>query len=169
MIIFPKSVIFTPYIFFLSSVNTARLVLLRLADVLPTQLPSSQHGEVIERIYTILLNRHSYAYRHPAAGLVRWDAYRLVGGDASESTDVLDICRRVVLARRCPARDDASDGVEAVLVVVRSGEQIEGCTPAILQGFKLAETTVVLRFRHSFPLVPTSPDIQWVIITNSSW
>ena len=137
--------------------------------VLATQLPTSQHSEPVDRRGAILLNRHCHAYCHPAAGFFAWDAYRLVGVDAGEATDVLDICRRVVLRRRGPPRNDASDGIETVLVVVRAGEQVEGCTPAVLQRFELTKRTVVLRFRHSFPLILASTDIQWVIITNSSW
>ena len=97
------------------------------------EFPPSQHGEPIDAGGAILLNRHCHAYCHPAAGFFTWDAYRLVGVDAGEATDVGDVCRRVVIVlRRCPPRDDASDGVETVLVVVRAGEQLEGCTPAVL-------------------------------------
>ena len=69
-------------------------------------------------------------------------------GDAGESAYVGDVCRRVVvvLGRR-PSVDNGTDGVEAVLVVVRAGEQVEGGSPPPFKCFKLAERAVALRFR----------------------
>ena len=87
-----------------------------------TQLPSSQHGEVVKAICAVFLNRHCRTNHHPAGGLFRWDADGFIWIDAGEARDVGDICRRIVLTRWCPPRDDASDGVEAVLVIVRAGE-----------------------------------------------
>ena len=109
--------------------------------------PPSQHGEDVKAVSAVFLYRHRQAEHHPARGFFRWDSQRLVGVDAGQAGDVGDVGLRIVLARRCPARDDGSDGVEPVLVIIGTGEQVEGGAPTILQIFELAETVVVLRFR----------------------
>ena len=54
-------------------------------------------------------------------------------------------------------------------MVVGSRQQLEGCPPSPIQRFKLAELCVALHLLHSLPLVLTSADVQWIIVSYSSW
>ena len=76
---------------------------------------------------------------------------------------------RIVLVRRCPLLYDASDGKQPILVVVGTGEQPECCPPAILQSFKLYKGAIGLCLCHTLPLILRTADVQWVIISDSSW
>ena len=77
----------------------------------------------------------------------------LIGSDAREPADILNVPLRVVLIRRRSAIDYRPDGVKAVRVVVRACQHHEGCTPAIRHGFKLTELWVCLQGLHALPLI----------------
>ena len=92
------------------------------------------------------------------------------GAMPGETGHVGDVRLGVVLTRRGPATDDGTDGVETVLMIIGTREQIEGCPPTILQRFELAEGTVCLYLCETFPLIlRRATDVQRVAITNSSW
>ena len=154
--------------------------------------PASEHGEVVYRLQTIFLYRHRDAEHHPSGRLVAGDADGLVGADAGETRHVGDIGPGVVFVGWCPARDNRPDGIEAIGVVVGMGEQLECCSPTVLKCFKLTELSVCLHGPQAFPLVfrpadvdfvfirsdsaiqaslmaLASPDVQGVVVTNSSW
>ena len=136
----------------------------------PTEFPSPQHSEPVEGVGAVFLNGHRHTDHHPAGGLLRRDADWLVGVDAGQAADVGDVGASVVLARRCLARDNASDGVQPIFVVVRAGEQIESGSPTPFQTFELNKGAVILHLCHTFPLVhPRPADIQWIIVSDSSW
>ena len=97
-----------------------------------SHLPASEHGEVIQRRSTVFLDGHRHAKHHPTSRLLRWDAERLVWQDAGELRHVGNIRLGVVLIRRRSATDDRADGVEAVLMIIGTRDQVEGGTPTIL-------------------------------------
>ena len=98
-------------------------------SIAPTHSPPSQHGEVIEGLRPVFLYRHRHTNRHPALGLIRWDADRLVGRNPCQPTHVLDIRLSEILIRRSPLADNSPDGKEAVLVIIGTREQQEGGSP----------------------------------------
>ena len=97
---------------------TRRRGFLGVGKVWPCQLPASQHGEVIHRLCAVLLDSHCHADHHPARRLFKWDADWLVWVDTGETAHVGNIRFRIVLVRRSPSRDNAPDGVEAVLMII---------------------------------------------------
>ena len=101
--------------------------------VLATHLPASEHGEVVQTTGAIFLDGHRRAESHPPRRLFRGDAERLVWENAGQLRDVVDVRLGVVLRLRRPATDDGADGVEAVLMIVSPREQVERCSPAVLQ------------------------------------
>ena len=101
--------------------------------VLAAEFPSSEHGEVVERRCAVLLDGHRSAEGYPPRWLFRGNAERLVWQDTGQLRDVVDVRLGVVLRLRRPATDDGTDGVEAVLMIVSPREQIERCTPTVLQ------------------------------------
>ena len=64
--------------------------------------PASQHGEEIEAFSPVFLNRHGYAHRHPALGLIGWDADGFIRWNPRQAAHVLDIRLSEILPGRCP-------------------------------------------------------------------
>ena len=93
-----------------------------LSFVFSTHPPPSQHGEVIEAFSPVFLNRHGYAHRHPALGLIRWDTDRFIGRNPCQPTHVLDIRRSEVLIRWCPLANNLPDRIEPILMIIRTRE-----------------------------------------------
>ena len=128
-------------------------------DVLSNYLLSRQ-GPAIEQSYPIqsfcstFLDAHRSPQLHPAGWLIRRDTQGLVGSDAREPAYILDIPLplRVVLIRRRPARDYRPDSIEPVIMIVCACQQLKGCTPAMLHGFKLTELWVCLQGLHALPI-----------------
>ena len=114
-----------------------------ILEILAAEGPATEESEVVDRIRAVLLDGHGEADGYPTGGLVGRNADGFVGRDARQSTDVLDIRLGVVLAGRRPLADNLANGKQPVLVVVRAGEQVEGCSPTILKRFKLAELCVI--------------------------
>ena len=63
----------------------------------------------------------------------------LHSGEACPAADVADVLACLVLAWRCPARDDVGDAVQVVLPFV-GAEQADSCAQAPFETIKLAET-----------------------------
>ena len=132
--------------------------------------PASQHGEVIEAFSPVFLNRHGYAHRHPALGLIGWDADGFIRWNPRQAAHVLDIRLSEILPGRCPPADNHPDCIEPILVIIGTREQIEGCAPTILQTLKLTKTSISLLGSQALPLVlRRATDIQWIVVSNSSW
>ena len=119
----------------------------------PRHNPSSQHGEPVEAFQTALLNAHGSTEHDPAGGLIRGDTQGLIGSDAREPANILDIRPGVVLIRRRPAIDNRPDGIEPVIMVVCTRQHLKRCTPAIRHCFKLTELWVCLQGLHALPLI----------------
>ena len=138
-------------------------------QILAAERPTTQHRKVIYAAGAVLLYRHCCGYGHPAGGLIARYTDGLVGTDTRQSGDVGDVSIRLVFVRRRPLLDNGTDGEQPVSVVVGSGEQPESCSPPPLHRFKLTERCVCLLGTHALPLILTTADIQWIIISNSSW
>ena len=106
--------------------------------------PPSQHGEVIEGLRPVFLYRHRHTNRHPALGLIRWDADRLVGRNPRQPTHILDIRLSEILIRRRPLADNRSDRKQPILMIIRTCEQVEGSPPTIRHTLKLTKTCIRL-------------------------
>ena len=131
--------------------------------------PASQHGEVIEAFSPVFLNRHGYAHRHPALGLIGWDADGFIRWNPRQAAHVLDIRLSEILPGRSPFADNHPDRIEAVLMIIGTREQVEGSTPTILQTLKLTKTCICLLGSQALPLIFRTSNIQWIIVSNSSW
>ena len=106
-------------------------------------------------------------HRHAEAGIVQ----RAVENDVIVFRHILrtvpDILFRIIFARRCEARHDASDGPAPVLPAVRA-HQYEPRADAVLAGFKLDEALV--RPRLSFPLAtPGGADVKDIVPCNHNF
>ena len=115
------------------SIITMRDLQFTCLHVLATHVPASKHGEVVETTGAIFLDGHRSTKGYPPRRLFGGDAERLVGQDAGQLRDVLNVRLSIVLGCWCPAADDGTDGVQSVLVIVRAGEQVERCTPSPFQ------------------------------------
>ena len=88
--------------------------------------------------------------------------------EACPAADVADVAAGVVLAWRCPARDDVCDAVQVVLPVV-GAEQTEGCANAPFYAFELDELPVYLFCPLPFPgSTCNPPNVQRVAVSNTS-
>ena len=131
--------------------------------------PPPQHREEIQRFRAALLNRHRHAKHHPALGLIRWDTDRFIGRNPCQATHVLDIRLSEILIGRRPLADNLPDRIEPILMIIRTREQVESSSPTILQTLKLTKTCICLLGSQALPLILTSADVQWIIVSNSSW
>ena len=122
--------------------------------ILPSrQGPAIEQGYPIQSFRTTFLDAHRSTQLHPAGWLIRRDAQGLVGTDAREPADILNVPLRIVLIRRCPAIDYRSDGIEPVIMVVCTRQHLKRCTPAIRHCFKLTELRVCLQRLQTLPLI----------------
>ena len=94
--------------------------------------PASQHGEVIEAFSPVFLNRHGYAHRHPALGLIGWDADGFIRWNPRQAAHVLDIRLSEILPGRCPLIDNRPDRKQSILMIISSREQIKRGSPTKL-------------------------------------
>ena len=133
---------------------------LDLRDTIAAEGPAAEHGEVVDVTGAVFLDGHGSGYHHPAGGTLHRDADGLVGRNTRQPRHVRDIRLGVVLMRRRPFLDNHPDGVEAVLMIVCTREQLEGCPPAPLHRFKHYEGSIGLPFGLTLPLIPASADIQ---------
>ena len=136
-----------------------------LRDTIAAEGPAAEHGEIVKVAGAVLLDGHRGGNHHPAGGTLHGDADGLIGRDARQSRHIHDVRLGVVLMRRRPFLDNHSDGVEAVLMIVSTREQLESCSPAPLHRLKHYEGSIGLLFGLTLPLIPVSTDIQWVTIS----
>ena len=113
-------------------------------SIAPTHSPPSQHGEIVEGVCSIFLNRHRHTNRHPALGLIRWDTDRFIGRNPCQPTHVLDIRLSEILIGRRPLTDNLPDRIEPILMIIRTCEQVESSSSTILQTLKLAKSRICL-------------------------
>ena len=134
--------------------STRRIPLLVEAlSLLSRQCPAIEQGYPIQSFRATFLDAHRSAQLHPAGWLIRGDAQGLVGTNAREPADILDIPLGVVLIRRCPPRDYRTDGIEPIIMIVCACQQLKGSTPSIRHGFKLTELWVCLQGLQALPLI----------------
>ena len=119
----------------------------------PRHDPASEHSEEVKAFRAALLNAHSSSKHDPTGRLVAGDAQGLIGTDAREPRDILDISLGVILIRRRPATDNSPDGEQPVRMIIRPRQQHERCPPAIRHCFKLTELTVCLHGFQALPLI----------------
>ena len=86
--------------------------------------PAAEHGEVVNVASAVLLDGHRGGNHHPAGGTLHGDADGLIGRNPRQSRHVADIRLSIILMRRRPFLDDHPDGVEAVLMIVSTREQL---------------------------------------------
>ena len=71
---------------------------------------------------------------------------------------------------RCPFVNYRSDRKQPIFIIIGTCEQIKRCAPTILQTLKLTETRICLLGSQALPLVlRRATDIQWIVVSNSSW
>ena len=128
-------------------------LLVEALSLLSRQGPAIEQGYPIQSFCTTFLDAHCSTQLHPAGWLIRRDAQGLIGTDAREPADILNVPLRVVLIRRRPPVDYRTDGIEPIIMIVCACQQLKGCTPSIRHGFKLTELWVCLQGLHALPLI----------------
>ena len=86
--------------------------------------PATEHGEVVNVASAVLLDGHRGGNHHPTGGTLHRDADGLIGWNTRQSRHIRDVRLSIVLMRRCPFLDNHLDGVEAVLMIVCTREQL---------------------------------------------
>ncbi|UKK52484.1 hypothetical protein [Prevotella sp. E2-28] len=108
---------------------------------------------MVKAFRAAFLYRHSSTNGYPAGRLFTGDAQGLVGRDAREPCDILDVRPSVVLVRWRPPTDNRPDGIEPICVVIRACQQHKCCPPAIRHCFKLTELRVCLHGSQALPFI----------------
>ena len=117
--------------------------------------PSSQHGVAVDRVRAVLVLCHCGGYHAPRDRVcIGWRQQR-IGVYARVLADVSDVVPRVVLAWRCPARDDGADRAQVAAAVVAAQDD-EGRAPAVNHRCELTKGAVRLPGPQPFP--PDSPE-----------
>ncbi len=95
-----------------------------LRDTIAAQRPTTEHRKIVKIAGAVLLDGHCGSNHHPTGGTLHRDADGLIGRNARQSRHIQDIRLGVVLMRRRPFLDNHADGVEAVLMIVSTREQL---------------------------------------------
>ena len=86
--------------------------------------PATEHSEIVNVASAVLLDGHRGGNHHPTGGTLHGDADGLIGRNPRQSRHVADIRLSIILMRRRPFLDDHPDGVEAVLMIIGTREQL---------------------------------------------
>ena len=97
---------------------------LGLRDTIAAEGPAAEHGEIVKVAGAVLLDGHRGGNHHPAGRALHGDADGLIGLNARQSRHIQDVRLGIILMRRRPFLDDHPDGVEAVLMIVSTREQL---------------------------------------------
>ena len=97
---------------------------LHFRNTLSAQCPATEHREIVNVASAVLLDGHRGTYHHPTGGTLHGDADGLIGRNPRQSRHVADIRLSIILMRWRPFLDDHPDGVEPVLMIIGTREQL---------------------------------------------